>query len=184
MQTDVRGKAEDLQTAEKPKGAAGESSPPLLIRPISAADREPILRILVETGMFTDQEVSIALELLDTVLTQPEQQDYVINVCEIVGPVGYYCIGPTPATVGTFDLYWIAVDPVTQGRGIGAALVAHAEGVVRDRGGRLILAETSSQAKYQGTREFYRRRGYDQLTLIRDYYSPGDDLIVFGKYIH
>jgi ribosomal protein S18 acetylase RimI-like enzyme len=184
METGVREKAEDLQTAEKPKGAAGESTLPLLIRPISAADRDPIRRILVETGMFTDQEVSIALELVDTVLTKPEQQDYVINVGEVVAPVGYYCIGPTPATVGTFDLYWIAVDPATQGRGIGAALVAHAEKVVRGRGGRLILAETSSQAKYEGTREFYRRRGYDQLTLIRDYYSPGDDLIVFGKYIH
>ena len=26
--------------------------------------------------------------------------------------LGYACTGPTPATEGTFDLYWLAVDPV------------------------------------------------------------------------
>jgi hypothetical protein len=51
-------------------------------------------------------------------------------------------------------------------------------------GGRLILAETSSQMKYESTRQFYLRQGYRELSRIKDYYRLGDDLIVFGKYIH
>jgi ribosomal protein S18 acetylase RimI-like enzyme len=96
---------------------------------------------------------------------------------------GYYCIGPTPATDGTFDLYWIAVKPSVQGRGVGGGLTAHAERLIRGRGGRLVIAETSSQPKYERTRTFYASQGYTQLSRIRDYYRAGDDLVVFGKYL-
>ena len=36
---------------------------------------------------------------------------------------GWICWGPTPCTLGTYDLYWMAVDPALQGSGIGTALV-------------------------------------------------------------
>ena len=135
--------------------------------------------------MFTENEVSIALELVDTVLAKPDQKDYIIYAYEADQTVvGYYCIGPTPATEGTFDLYWIAVAPDGQGRGIGGTLDRHAEILVRSMGGRLIIAETSSQPKYEQTRKFYLRRGYTELSHIKDYYRVGDDLVVYGKYIH
>jgi ribosomal protein S18 acetylase RimI-like enzyme len=135
--------------------------------------------------MFTDDEVGIALELIDVVLDRPGQRDYIIHVFESAGVVlGYYCIGPTPATVGTFDLYWVAVAPEAQGKGVGRALDEHAIELVRSQGGRLLVAETSSQEKYGGTRNFYRARGYDEVARIRDYYRPGDDLVVYGKYLN
>jgi len=28
--------------------------------------------------------------------------------------VGWICWGPTPCTLGTYDLYWMAVDPAAQ----------------------------------------------------------------------
>ena len=184
MQTDAGGVRGERDTENKGKRVTVEMPTLPLIRPVRPSDRDPIRRLIVETKMFTDEEVGIALELVDIVLASPEQQDYVIYVCESDIVVGYYCIGPTPATVGTFDLYWIAVDPSVQGRGIGAALIAHAEQVIRERGGRLIVAETSSQPKYEATRRFYLKRGYLQLARIKDYYRGGDDLIIYGKYIH
>lgn len=142
------------------------------------------MRLVEETGVFSNAEVAIALELIDCVLEKPEQKDYVIAVKEEDGvPVGYYCLGPTPGTKGTFDLYWIAVTPSRHGSGVGTALDAHAEQYVRSAGGRLIVAETSSTARYDNTRAFYHRRGYTEVSRIRDYYSPGDDLVVFGKYL-
>ena len=156
-----------------------------LIRPLQPQDRSSILELLEQTNMFTEPEVAIALELVDVVLAKPEQTDYIIYVYEAEKVVvGYYCIGPTPATDGTFDLYWIVVAPAGQGRGIGGTLDRHAEILVRSMGGRLIIAETSSQPKYEMTRKFYLRRGYTELSRIRDYYCVGDDLIVYGKYIH
>jgi ribosomal protein S18 acetylase RimI-like enzyme len=84
-------------------------------------------------------------------------------------------------TLGTFDLYWIAVDPVERGRGIGGALLAHVEAEIQARGGRMILIETSDTQPYTNARHFYERNGYHYEASIRDFYAPGDSLVFFAK---
>jgi ribosomal protein S18 acetylase RimI-like enzyme len=84
-------------------------------------------------------------------------------------------------TEHTFDLYWIAVDPADQGRGLGGQLLAAAEHQVRARGGRLLLIETASESAYAATVRFYEHAGYALLARIDDYYRDGDDKLVFGK---
>jgi GNAT superfamily N-acetyltransferase len=154
------------------------------IRPLRRADRMLLLEIVRATNVFSEEECAIALELIDAVLDRPGQTDYDIAVAEEEGVVqGYYCIGPTPATLATYDLYWIAVDPRIHGRGVGARLTAHAEEAIRIRGGSLIMVETSSRPAYDGTRAFYVRMGYEELARVRSYYRPGDDLVVYGKYL-
>ena len=154
------------------------------IRPLRQTDRGPLETLLVETGVFSWEEIGIALELIDIILTRPGQQDYIAWSHETAGVVdGYYCLGPTPATSGTFDLYWIAVAPSHQGKGVGRALNTHAENLVRSMGGRLLIAETSSRSDYKATRQFYANAGYRELARIQDYYKVGDDLVVYGKYL-
>lgn len=165
--------------------AAGPDAHPISrIRPLQRSDREHLHRILNATGVFTDGEIAIALELIDAVLDRPGQRDYIVNVYEQDEVVlGYYCVGPTPGTEGTYDLYWIAVDPSVHGRGIGGALDEHATGLISSWNGRLIIAETSSRPPYDGTRRFYVRHGYQEIARMRDYYRPADDLVVYGKYL-
>lgn len=155
-----------------------------MIRPLHRGDREPIRRLLIATKVFSEDEVAIALELIDIVLEKPGQKDYIIRVFEEGEKVlGYYCVGPTPATQSTYDLYWIAVDPAVHGRGVGAQLDDHALDMVRGMGGRLVIAETSSRGSYDGTRAFYVGRGYAELARIKEYYRAGDDLVVYGRYL-
>jgi ribosomal protein S18 acetylase RimI-like enzyme len=90
-------------------------------------------------------------------------------------------IGPTPATTGTWDLYWIAAHPELQGTGVAQALDAFAGEYVRARGGYLLIAETSGQPGYARARAFYQKQGYAELARIPDYYKPADDLVVFGR---
>jgi ribosomal protein S18 acetylase RimI-like enzyme len=75
----------------------------------------------------------------------------------------------------------IAVHPDRQRQGRGEALVRHVERAVADRGGRLLLVETSGPASFERTRAFYRRCGYEEEARIREFYKAGDDKIVFRK---
>ncbi len=95
--------------------------------------------------------------------------------------MGYVCYGPTPMTAGTFDLYWIASDPLVRGQGVGAALVSAMEGDLRRRHGRIIRVETSAMEAYGPTRGFYAAMQYKEESRFRDFYKPGDDLIILCK---
>jgi ribosomal protein S18 acetylase RimI-like enzyme len=146
-------------------------------------DDIPMLEeILVATGAFTDAEVAVAVELLETVINDPQQQDYEVAVADIGERVaGYVLFGPVPLTEGNYDLYWIAVDPSSQGSGVGRRLLKHAEEQVRQCGARMLCLETSSQGGYRRTRSFYEQAGYVEESCIRDFYKPGDDRLTYVK---
>ncbi|MBS1902102.1 MAG: GNAT family N-acetyltransferase [Bacteroidetes bacterium] len=153
-----------------------------MIRPATTHDRSAVTEIVKATGNFSDDEIAIANELIDIFLTQPEQRDYFAYVFDENGrAAGFLIVGPTPATTGTYDMYWIAVHPDFHGRGIAQALDRFAEDFVKERGGYWLIAETSGQPSYERTRGFYQKQGYRTISRIADYYKPGDDLIVFGK---
>ncbi len=121
-------------------------------------------------------------ELWHAYLAQGEASGYVFLVYrEGQQVLGYACFGPHPLTEGSFDVYWIAVDPANRGRGIGRALFACVEAEVRLRGGRLLLVETSSSPAYAPARRFYEACGYRYQAVVHNFYAPGDDLIIFVK---
>jgi GNAT superfamily N-acetyltransferase len=154
------------------------------IRPIASRDRQTVLEVIQSTGMFTREEEQVAAEVIDVALAQPGQRDYIVGVIEneqgVV--VGYVCYGPTPMTEGAVDLYWMAVHPGKHRQGYGKALIQWVEQNVQEQQGRLIVIETSSKDKYAPTRHFYQRLGYVESARIRDFYRPGDDLVIYCKY--
>ncbi len=153
-----------------------------MIREVKKEDRESILQLLRATKNFSEAEVVISEELIDICTGQPEQKDYFAYVAEISSHIaGFLLLGPTPATQGTYDMYWIAAHPEFQGQGIAQELDAYAVCFVEERGGYLLIAETSSQPSYERTRAFYIKQHYEVLAQIKDYYKPGDDLVIFGK---
>ena len=155
------------------------------IRKLQREDKEPIRAILVATDVFKPEEVDVALELIDVYFDEPEQKDYEMfsGIGEQNAVVGFLCFGPTPMTVGTYDLYWIAIDPSVQGTGMGKVLLQFGEEAVQAQGGRLLVAETSSQPRYLKTRTFYQHNGYIEAATIKDYYEVGDDLVLYAKYL-
>jgi GNAT superfamily N-acetyltransferase len=166
--------------------------------PLSRRDRPRLAELLAATGAFNADEVEVALSLFDVSLADgrsrqglalrddaPPTQD-VDGDYEFLGAfdenderlLGYACFGATPATDGTYDLYWLAVGPAAQGRGVGTALVRAVEQKLLGRGARLLVVETSSRLDYAGTRRFYARSGYTEAARVRDFYAPADDRIV------
>jgi GNAT superfamily N-acetyltransferase len=156
-------------------------------------DRARISELLIATAAFSSEEVSVALELFDETFSEVCRPDSSAATegpalsfpdYEFVGAyddqqlLGYACFGATPATEGTYDLYWLAVDPAAQGHGLGRALVQWVERELSGRGARLLVVETSSRPDYEHTRAFYARGGYAEAARVRDFYAPADDRII------
>lgn len=88
---------------------------------------------------------------------------------------------PEPLTEGTWNTLCICVDPEAHGQGIGSALMRHIESDLGGQGARVLLVETSGTPAFERTRGFYDMLGYEREARIRDYYSAGDDKIIFRK---
>jgi len=150
------------------------------LRPLGRAHRARLEQLTRATGLFREEEVATAVELLDESLAGDEDYQFVGGF-ERDELIGYGCWGPTPGTVATSDLYWIVVDRVRQGAGIGSQLLGEIERRLAADGRRLVVVETSSRPDYAPTRGFYDARGYTRAATIPEYYAPGDDLVIYTK---
>ena len=152
------------------------------VTPTREQERPAIAGILRRCGVFSEAEVVVALEVLDVYLYRLDQQDYQIFTAARGGVVaGYGCFGRNTMTDGTFELYWIAVDPDQQRHGVGRSLLTLAEYEIARQNGRLIGVETSSRDAYHATRKFYHDLGYRQAAVVSDYYAVGDSKIILIK---
>jgi ribosomal protein S18 acetylase RimI-like enzyme len=149
------------------------------LRHLSAADRRRIEEITRAVRLFRDDEVPVALEVFDSAVAG--SPDYTALGAALDGRLaGWICWGPTPCTLGTYDLYWMAVDPAAQATGIGTTLLREMEGRLAGSA-RLIVVETAGRPDYRPTRAFYEARGYRKAAIIPDFYAPGDDQVVYVK---
>ncbi|HEU0022852.1 MAG TPA: GNAT family N-acetyltransferase [Dehalococcoidia bacterium] len=153
-------------------------------RQMKPADLADLVRITDNTGYFRPDEVAVAEEVL-TAAALGKNGDYQVYVAVSAEHLlGYVCFGPTPLTKGTWDMYWLAVDPAHQRRGIGRQLMLLGEEKIRRERGRLIVLETSSQDIYESTRRFHRSLGYQERGRIPDFYDVGDDQIILTKVVN
>lgn len=169
------------EPARQPAKTAGPG-PAIEIRYTLASDRDAIVALVRDTKFFRDDEVDVAAEVVDEAIAKGPEGHYQSFTALVDGSVaGWVCHGPTPCTIGTYDIYWLAVAPAVQGCGLGRKLMAYAEEHIRSRGGRLAVVETAGKAIYDSTRAFYLRVGYQEAARLPEFYSPGDDKIIYLK---
>ncbi|HHO77272.1 MAG TPA: GNAT family N-acetyltransferase [Deltaproteobacteria bacterium] len=147
------------------------------------SDRQTIEDILKSTAMFSREEIDVALELVDEGLTKGTASGYHFLLVENDNGevLGYTCFGPIPCTRDSYDLYWIAIRHDLQGKGIGKNLLKKTQRVIAKLGGERVYIETSSRSIYEPTRGFYLRSGYRKEALLKNFYSKGDDKIVYFR---
>lgn len=152
---------------------------------VRGQDRLSVREIVTSTGFFSAAEVDVAEELVVERLAKGDESGYFFVFAETPHgrSLGYACYGPTPCTVCTFDLYWVAVHESMRGRGLGKSLLAQVENRLKVLGGGKLIAETSSRAQYAPTHRFYLSCGFALEARIGEYYAPGEDILYFTKSI-
>lgn len=149
-------------------------------------DAAAVRRLVADTGFFNGEEVDIAVELVEETLQRGERAGYAfVFADDDSGESGellaYTCYGPIPATRSSYDLYWIAVAPSSQGQGLGAAILRESERRAREAGATQMYVDTSGRDQYRPTRAFYERTGYERAAVLRDFFAPGDDKVVYVR---
>jgi ribosomal protein S18 acetylase RimI-like enzyme len=154
------------------------------IRALRRADRARLEAALRSDGTFLEDEVAVALELIDSSLDPRDlDHDYWVRVADLPGfPVaGYICFGRTPMTDSTWDLYWVVTHADARGRGIAGSLIQAMENELVGQGAKAIRVETSQKESHGAARRLYDRLGYPVVARFPDFYREGDDLIVYYK---
>ena len=153
------------------------------IRPVRSGDRSRINGMVELIENFNAADKMIAMELVDDVLQKFDKSDYIVHVLEDDNEFiqAYVCFGKTPLTESTFDFYWMVIDPQQQRRGYGLMLFQYVENQVRERGGKLLMCETSSLDGYDRVVRLYEKLGYEYVARIQDFYRAGDDKLIYKK---
>ena len=154
-----------------------------MIRPIRDTDRTAIAQLSEASGLFSDEELVEVASMVDAFLGGDLDEDHRWVTYEATRLEGVAYFAPEGFSDGVWNLYMLAVSQEAQGQGVGAALVDHTVETARERGGRILLVETSGVEGFARTREFYERCGFVREATIRDYYGRGDDKVVFWKSI-
>jgi len=139
-----------------------------------------VREIVVSSGFFSKAEIEVAVELVQLRLNKGIESGYHFLFAEEDKKVlGYSCFGPIPCTVESYDIYWIAVQEDLRRSGLGVELLKKVEEKIREMGGKRIYVETSSREQYEPTRLFYSRCGYRREATLKNFYSPGDDKVIY-----
>lgn len=155
-----------------------------IVLPAVSADGPAIRGILNSNSAFSTEERDCVGELWVDYLKNRIHSPYRFCVCrpQISNQViGFACYGKHALTQSTYDLYWIAVDPMFQRTGIGSDLLIFVEDQISTLEGRLLLIETSSTPVYASARKFYKSHHYHQSAQLTNFYAPGDHLIIYSK---
>jgi GNAT superfamily N-acetyltransferase len=154
----------------------------IVTREIDAADRAAVQALLAATGFFNGEELDVAMELVDARLDEGPDSHYRFLVARDGGEaIGYACWGAILGTAAAVDLYWIAVHPRWQGKGVGKALLHESEAWIAESGRSRVYIETSGRPLYEPTRAFYLANGYRVEAVIDDFYAPGDGKFLFVR---
>jgi GNAT superfamily N-acetyltransferase len=151
-----------------------------MIRPSIPDDTTALIAIASAIG-FQANELETLSEMLSDYFGGDRNTDCFWITDEDNEPVGVAYCEPERMTRQTWNLQLIAIRPDRQGQGRGAALLHYVEQTLASRGGRMLVVETSGLPDFERTRTFYTKCGYEEEARIRDFYTAGDDKVVYRK---
>jgi ribosomal protein S18 acetylase RimI-like enzyme len=150
-----------------------------LIRFTTPNDTAAIIALAESSGLFNPDGIEQIRERLANHASG--NSDDLWFIADDDKPSGVVYCAPEPMTDRTWNVLMLLVSPDRHGQGVGAELMRHVEETLTARGGRLLIVETSSLDGFERARAFYTKCGYNEEARIRDFYTAGDDKVVYSK---
>ncbi|HQQ95291.1 MAG TPA: GNAT family N-acetyltransferase [Bacteroidia bacterium] len=148
------------------------------IRAVTRLDFEGLKKVIDSSGLFPSEYLD---QMISDYFNNPETQDLWFTYSDNDQPIAIgYCV-PEKLADGTYNLRAIAVSQNSQRNGIASEMMRYIENQLKDKGGRILIVETSSDNAQIGARNFYKKIGYSQEAVIKDFWKDGEDKIVFWK---
>jgi ribosomal protein S18 acetylase RimI-like enzyme len=148
------------------------------IRAVVKGDLDDLKAVIETSGLFPPDLLE---GMVSDFFTDPGTQDiWLTKLMDGKAVAIAYC-APERLTAGTYNLYLIAVHKAFQGKGIGRELMKYIEALLKSKGNRVLLVETSGLPEFELTRKFYDHCRYTREAVIRDFYNEGEDKVVFWK---
>ncbi len=152
-----------------------------MIRLIAQDDTTALIALAEALDLFEPSEIEYLTQMLiDHFNDKAKAQEFWLTDYDNE-PVSVAYVAPERMTEGTWNLYLIAVHPLHQKQGRGKLMLQYVEKMLREKGERLLLVETSGTDDFEYVRKFYRKSGYEEEARIREFYAAGVDKIVFRK---
>jgi ribosomal protein S18 acetylase RimI-like enzyme len=148
------------------------------IRPILLSETDDLKLVLDSCELFPSELLG---EMIYDYFNNPETEDIWFTAISDEIPVALgYCV-PEKLTEGTYNLLAIGVSKDEQGKGIAKEMMHYIEQLLKDKGARILIVETSSDDAQFPARNLYNKIGYHQEAIIKDFWKDGEDKIVFWK---
>ena len=148
------------------------------IRPVTTADVDELKIVLDSCELFPPEYLD---EMISDYFNNAETEDIWFTFLIDEKPIAIgYCI-PEKLTEGTYNLLAIGVSQNAQRKGVASAMMEYIEQQLKQKKGRLLLVETSSDEAQIAARKLYQKIGYKQVAVIDDFWKDGEDKIVFLK---
>ena len=148
------------------------------IRAVIQSDTDGLKKVVDSSELFPSEYLD---EMITDYFNNPDTQDiwftYIDNNKQVA--IGY--CAPEKLTDGTYNLLAIGVSQDSQRSGIAMQMMNYIELLLKQKDGRILIVETSSDDAQIGARNFYQKIGYVQAAVIKDFWKEGEDKIVFLK---
>jgi len=148
------------------------------IRKVIKDDINALKEVLNSIDLFPAEMLE---DMISDYFENPETSDIWFTTIQDEKPIAIGYCAAEKLTEGTYNLYAIGIRSDLQGKGIGGAMMNYIENELKNQGQRILIVETSGTEDFHLTRKFYENLNYTKEAVIRDFWSDGDDKVIFWK---
>ncbi|GAA3519317.1 GNAT family N-acetyltransferase [Aquimarina addita] len=148
------------------------------IRNIEKTDIPELKKVLDSSELFPSYLLD---DMISDYFNKESSTDIWFTTTEQGKPISIGYCAPERLTEGTYNLYAIAVQKENQAKGIGKQMMEYIENLLREKGNRILIVETSGKPEFELTREFYIKCNYIKQAVIPEFYDKNDDKVIFWK---